>query len=167
VTACAPGRATFSPASDPKLASQGWVEAHPVLSFNPSRHFTKSLVCKDPSCGGLGFVVAADEALPSNLAANYRLLMANPKLTDAKLLTAMQVTAATTPSLVAVNGQVVNVHKASGALNATLTCNKSFPTLGQLHCVARLVMTSDRVFIRLGGGPTPSKALERLRMAGG
>ncbi|WP_413992667.1 hypothetical protein ACMDCR_11555 [Labrys okinawensis] len=166
--ACAPGGATLTPASNPALASQGWQDAHlslPGVAYGT--HFDKFLICKTASCGGPGFVMAGYKPLPGNLATSYRLLMTNRQITDAKLLAALQVSFATSPVVAAINGQVTSAHKTPTSMAATVTCNKSFPVAGKVDCVGRVTITEDRISIQLGGGPTPAKARERLRMAGG
>lgn len=168
VAACAPGRATFSPATNPKLASQGWLEAHVSLPLAAAgTHLDKSLVCKSASCGGPGFVVTGYRPLPANLATGYRLLMANRQITDAKLLAALEVSAAASPVMTSINGEIISAHKSADSITALVSCSKSVPGAGKLDCIGRVTISADRISIQLGGGPTPAKARERLRMAGG
>ncbi|MGO4333895.1 hypothetical protein AB4037_03215 [Labrys sp. KB_33_2] len=161
------GRTSFSPASDPGLASQGWVEARSYGGLVPAgARIKKLLVCVKPQCGGLGFLVVGTAATPANSAVGVRAILANPKLTDAKLRQALQLLMEGSPTLAPYNGHLVDARKSGDSVIMTFSFSKNVPNAGLTQGLVRANVTASQMNIVAAGGPTFAKARDRLRLGG-
>ncbi|QEN90047.1 hypothetical protein FZC33_28720 [Labrys sp. KNU-23] len=158
---------SFSPASDPGLASRGWVEARSFSGLVPAgAHIDKALVCVKPECGGSGFLVLGTATTPANSAAGVRAILANPKLTNAKLRQALQLLMEGSPILTPYNGHLIDARKSREAVMMTFSFSKSTPDAGLIQGLVRANVTTSQIKIVAAGGPTLAKARDRLRLAG-
>jgi hypothetical protein len=160
-------RPSLSTPSDTRLAAQGWrqVSSSPYLSGSGIQT-TKFLICTTAPCGGGGFIAVGDKAMPASEAQGFRAVMANPSLTDRKLLAALQLLWNGSPILANIGGHVTGAHKTQNSLLITMTFSKSVPNVGQVQGVARVNVTATRMHLAAAAAPTIAGAQRRLRLVG-
>lgn len=125
-------------------------------------HVSKALICKTVHCGGPGFVVAATKPMSASNTQSFQAMMANRRLTDARLLQAFQLLSEGSPKLAEIDGHLVGVRKQANSMVLSFTFSKTLPAMGYVSGLARANVTASQMSLVVAAGPTAASARQRM-----